>query len=1515
MTLACSTANSTIYYTTNGSDPTNESTEYTGAIHLTTTTTIKAIAYVGNEYSSIATATYTILTPLTSLQQAYENATAVTAQVAITFDDWVITGHNGSNNNPNYASNAYLTDGTEYGCLIDGTNLGFNCGDKLSGTAVCNIQAYTANNHTLLKVTNLTSATSGLTINTGGTVTPIVKSISELTGKNVGSVFSIKNLTYINTNTYFQDDDDNKILYLKLNYDASSILTNNTKYDITGVYISPAYSTISRQRISPRSSEDIVLCPVVTASPSSLSVPSYVKNTPASGIGSQTLTVNGTNLRCDITVALEDGSSSDFEISETPENSESWGYSITIDKASGTVTNKEIAVRLKAGRDVNSYSDKIIINSTDATTVEVNVRGSVTYVTLTYNGNTNDGGSAPAAVENCTYDQAITLAGNTNGLTKTGYTFDGWNTKADGTGTGYPAGATFNITENTTLYAKWTLINYNITKSEMTNGDVTVKIGDDVVTTATIDQTVTLVVVPAANYELDNLTVTRDDNGEEVTVSNNSFTMPASAVTVSATFVYMYFDGTFLKVSADLANLQDGGYYILYNTKAMNSTLSSGQMGSTDVIIEDDIITNPNRAIVWKLVKNGDNWDLYSEREKKYCYISGASTSSFKMGATSDQSYNSYNVSLSEDGFRFKSTDGNNRCITYNSNLFKSYSQNSTNPIPFVYLYKYTVLIDRTITFNGNGGTYNDATTYTQSVYDGIQTNLDANQFTRANYVFAGWATSENGAVVYADGAAITVTDADLTLYAKWNRLYTATVDGDIIGGTVKIDDGGEGLNSTSVIAETTINLTVIATQGYAFKAWNVYKEGETNTKVTVTNNHFEMPAYNVIISAEFHDKYTITFSVNGNTTVVAPIEVTIGQSTNLSGITATMEGFIFAGWSLTESGAVISNTYTPTANVTLYAVFTINTSVNMVINSSTQYFPTSYGSANTFTEYTLNGKKFKIQQGYVNGSKLQWRSSKDSSGAGTMYNSEDFGQITSVVLVYDASDNNKNFTINAGTTENPTSGTSITPSISGNTYTFDLSGGNYTYFVMTNGQYAGYLTSITICYSGTTTVTFTNITENTNRSTNIPANEVVTVKNGAALTFTGSNNGTANNLVIEDGGQLIVNNTGVKATVKKHIDGYGRGAKGTSDWCFIASPVSGSIDPTSVDNMIPLSGNYDLYRFNEAADLGWENYKAHTAGFQLVNGLGYLYANANGVDLSYEGSVTPSDSPFSVDLDFTSAEKGWNLVGNPFTCNATVSRPCYVISDNSVIATEARTIAPGKGVMVKAADDDRTVTFTKTTDPAAMSNGHNAIEMTLAQNVTTRGESSSQTLDNAIVSFNEGSLLGKFYFGNQDANIYIPQDNEEYAIVSSSAQGEMPVNFRAYVTGEYTITVNPQEVEMGYLHLIDNIAGVEVDLLANPSYTFNARYDDYESRFRLVFSANMVNTDLNDDFAFFSNGQLVIANEGEAILQVIDVNGRIIATESINGTCSKAINAKAGVYVLRLINGTDVKTQKIIVK
>ena len=234
---------------------------------------------------------------------------------------------------------------------------------------------------------------------------------------------------------------------------------------------------------------------------------------------------------------------------------------------------------------------------------------------------------------------------------------------------------------------------------------------------------------------------------------------------------------------------------------------------------------------------------------------------------------------------------------------------------------------------------------------------------------------------------------------------------------------------------------------------------------------------------------------------------------------------------------------------------------------------------------------------------------------------------------------------------------------------------------------------------------------------------------------------------------------------------------------------------------------------------------------------------------------------------------------------------------------------------MVKATGENETVTFTPTTNAAAFSTGNHQLNITIANEMTTRGE--SPMIDNAIVSFNENSQLEKFYFGNVNANIYIPQGNEEYAITFSEGQGELPVNFRAAENGSYTLTVNPEGVEMNYLHLIDNMTGADIDLLMTPSYSFEARTSDYESRFRLVFASGNVTADANNqaNFAFYSNGSWIINNAGEATLQVVDLNGRMLSSERVNGSVSKAINATPGVYMLRLINGENVMVQKVVVR
>lgn len=77
--------------------------------------------------------------------------------------------------------------------------------------------------------------------------------------------------------------------------------------------------------------------------------------------------------------------------------------------------------------------------------------------TVTYDGNGNTGGSVPIDNSNYQQNQTVTVLGNPGNLIRAGYSFSGWNTQTNGSGTTYTASQTFSIGgANVTLYALWT---------------------------------------------------------------------------------------------------------------------------------------------------------------------------------------------------------------------------------------------------------------------------------------------------------------------------------------------------------------------------------------------------------------------------------------------------------------------------------------------------------------------------------------------------------------------------------------------------------------------------------------------------------------------------------------------------------------------------------------------------------------------------------------------------------------------------------------------------------------------------------------------------------------------------------------------------------------------------------------------------------------------------------------------------------------------------------------------------
>ena len=92
---------------------------------------------------------------------------------------------------------------------------------------------------------------------------------------------------------------------------------------------------------------------------------------------------------------------------------------------------------------------------------------SINSYSVTYDGNGNTSGSVPVDGANPhAYNSATVVLANNGSLARTGHTFTGWNTAANGSGTSYPAtgSATFPMgTANVTLYAQWSINGYTVT--------------------------------------------------------------------------------------------------------------------------------------------------------------------------------------------------------------------------------------------------------------------------------------------------------------------------------------------------------------------------------------------------------------------------------------------------------------------------------------------------------------------------------------------------------------------------------------------------------------------------------------------------------------------------------------------------------------------------------------------------------------------------------------------------------------------------------------------------------------------------------------------------------------------------------------------------------------------------------------------------------------------------------------------------------------------------------------------
>ncbi len=442
--------------------------------------------------------------------------------------------------------------------------------------------------------------------------------------------------------------------------------------------------------------------------------------------------------------------------------------------------------------------------------------------TVTYNGNGSSSGDVPVDVNSYEAGNSV-IVKNSGTLVKSGYSFAGWNTAADGSGTNYSPLSTFTIgTSNSTLYAKWVLTpTFTVTYSGNTSTGGTApndansyKTGDSV---TVLGNTGALV---KSGYLFAGWNTTSDGSGTNYAASAK-FAMVSSNVTLYAKWTAVV------------------TYTVTYNANA--STTGGDVPVDTNKYVAGATVTvlNNPRSLAkagytlsgWNTASNGNgtnysanatfvmgaaNVTLYAKWTANSFTITFNKNDAAATGSMATQSIlTGSSANLSSNGFYKPGYSFNGWATSASGSVAFGNSASYLMGTSNVNLYAKWMANPYTITFDKNDVAATGTMANQTYNCDSTAALTDCG-FSKTGWTFAGWATSANGNVVYTNKFNYKMDTTNITLFAKWTA-NTNTIIFD------KNDAAATGSMANQTIPSgSSANLTSIGytKAGWSFAGW-----------------------------------------------------------------------------------------------------------------------------------------------------------------------------------------------------------------------------------------------------------------------------------------------------------------------------------------------------------------------------------------------------------------------------------------------------------------------------------------------------------------------------------------------------------------------------------------------------------------------------------------------------------------------------------------------------------------------